>query len=344
MNIIRALLIILGCLAAGETAVFLAGIKLPGSIVGMGVLFALLQAGWVKTSWLQQLTDALMANLTLFLVPPCVAVISYLDLIADDWFSILVSASASTLCVLLVTGKVHRWIRSYLMNEILRQPSVLLFLTLAVYALAIIVRTRTGNIFCNPVLVSTVVLIAYLKILDIDYAVYHNAAQFIDFWLKPAVVVLAVPLYQNRRKIFNQWLPVIVSQLAGSVTGIVTGMYFAKWLGAEREVVLSLASKSVTNPIAIEITRSIGGIPAITAATVIIAGLVGQIAGYKMLKNTVVMPSSVGMSLGTASHAMGIAASLERSRRMAAYAGLGLTFNGVLTALIAPLLIPVLGF
>lgn len=228
------------------------------------------------------------------------------------------------------------------MSEILRQPSVLLFLTLAVYALAIIVRTRTGNIFCNPVLVSTIVLIAYLKILGIDYAAYHNSAQF--FWLKPAVVVLAVPLYQNRRKIFNQWLPVIVSQLAGSVTGIVTGMYFAKWLGAEREVVLPLASKSVTNPIAIEITRSIGGIPAITAATVIIAGLVGQIAGYKMLKNTVVMPSSVGMSLGTASHAMGIAASLERSRRMAAYAGLGLTFNGVLTALIAPLLIPVLGF
>lgn len=230
------------------------------------------------------------------------------------------------------------------MNEILRQPSILLFLTLAVYALAIIVRTRTGNILCNPVLVSTIVLIAYLKILGIDYAVYHNAAQFIDFWLKPAVVVLAVPLYQNRRKIFNQWLPVIVSQLAGSVTGIVTGMYFAKWLGAEREVVLSLASKSVTNPIAIEITRSIGGIPAITAATVIIAGLVGQIAGYKMLKNTVVMPSSVGMSLGTASHAMGIAASLERSRRMAAYAGLGLTLNGVLTALIAPLIIPVLEF
>ncbi|HFA8669583.1 LrgB family protein [Neisseria gonorrhoeae] len=226
------------------------------------------------------------------------------------------------------------------MSEILRQPSVLLFLTLAVYALAIIVRTRTGNIFCNPVLVSTIVLIAYLKILGIDYAAYHNSAQFIDFWLKPAVVVLAVPLYQNRRKIFNQWLPVIVSQLAGSVTG----MYFAKWLGAEREVVLPLASKSVTNPIAIEITRSIGGIPAITAATVIIAGLVGQIAGYKMLKNTVVMPSSVGMSLGTASHAMGIAASLERSRRMAAYAGMGLTFNGVLTALIAPLLIPVLGF
>lgn len=111
MNIIRALLIILGCLAAGEAAVFLAGIKLPGSIIGMGILFFMLQAGWVQAAWLQKLTDALMANLTLFLVPPCVAVISYLDLIAEGWFPILTATAASTLCVLIVTGKVHRLIR-----------------------------------------------------------------------------------------------------------------------------------------------------------------------------------------------------------------------------------------
>ena len=73
---------------------------------------------------------------------------------------------------------------------------------------------------------------------------YHDAAQFIDFWLKPAVVALAVPLYQNRQKIFSQWLPVIVSQLAGSVTGIITGMYFAKWLGADAKS----SSRSPPNP------------------------------------------------------------------------------------------------
>ena len=78
-----------------------------------------------------------------------------------------------------------------------QQPSVLLFLTLAVYALALLLRARTGYLLLNPVLISTVTLIAYLKILDIDYAVYHDAAQFIDFWLKPAVVALAVPLYQK---------------------------------------------------------------------------------------------------------------------------------------------------
>ncbi|MCP1661292.1 CidA/LrgA family protein [Neisseria perflava] len=111
MNILRALLIILGCLALGEGAVLLAGIKLPGSIVGMGILFAALQLGWVKVEWIRQLADVLMANLTLFLVPPCVAIISYLDLIARDWFSILTATAVSTVCVLLVTGKVHEWVR-----------------------------------------------------------------------------------------------------------------------------------------------------------------------------------------------------------------------------------------
>ena len=111
MNIIRALLVVLGCLALGEATVWILGLKLSGSIVGMALLFAALQAGWVKLSWVEELADILMAHLTLFLVPPCVAVISYLDLIADSWLSILVSAAASTVCVLLVTGKVHQWIR-----------------------------------------------------------------------------------------------------------------------------------------------------------------------------------------------------------------------------------------
>ena len=223
-------------------------------------------------------------------------------------------------------------------DNLLRMPVLMLFLTLAVYALAVQIRVRTGNVLCNPVLISTLVLMGYLKVFAIDYELYHDAAQFIDFWLKPAV-----PLYRNWDSIRSQWLPVVLSQLVGSVTGIVTGVYFAKWLGASRDVVLSLASKSVTNPIAIEITASIGGIPAITAATVIIAGLFGQMAGYKVLKGALYMPSSVGMSLGTASHAMGIAASLEYGRRMAAYAGLGLTLNGVLTAVLVPILIPLLG-
>ena len=111
MNIIRALLVVLGCLTLGEAAVWILGVKLPGSIFGMGLLFSALQGGGGKLYWVVARGDILMANLTLFLVPPCVAVISYLDVIANDWFSILTATIASTVCVLLVTGKVHEWVR-----------------------------------------------------------------------------------------------------------------------------------------------------------------------------------------------------------------------------------------
>ncbi|QEY25702.1 LrgB family protein [Neisseria zalophi] len=227
---------------------------------------------------------------------------------------------------------------------IFSNPALLLFITVTAYWIANVLRVRTGSFLCNPVVLSTITVILYLKIFDINYDTYHEAAGFIDFWLKPAVVSLAVPLYINWKKIRSQWLPIIVSQAAGSVTGIITGVYIAKWTGAGREVVLSLAAKSVTNPIAIEITRAIGGIPALTAATVILAGMMGQMVGFKLMSaSTIRMPTSQGISMGTASHAMGIAASLERSRKLAAYASLGLIFNGVLTAILVPILIPLLG-
>nr|WP_312266900.1 LrgB family protein [Neisseria sp.] len=230
------------------------------------------------------------------------------------------------------------------MMEMLQHPMVLLWLTVSVYWLANTLRARTGSVWFNPVLLSTASLIAYLKIFGISYERYHEAGQFIDFWLKPAVVGLALPLYLNWEKIRKQWLPILVSQGTGSVAGIVSGVYIAKLMGAEREVLLSLASKSVTNPIAIEITNSMGGIPAITAATVIIAGMSGQMAGYRMMRaSTVNRPMSQGISMGTASHAMGIAASLEKGRKFAAYASLGLIFNGILTAILVPILLPFMG-
>lgn len=228
--------------------------------------------------------------------------------------------------------------------EMLHHPVTLLWLTVTVFWVVNILRARTGSVLMNPVLLSTAAIIVYLRVLGIDYGTYHEAGQIIDFWLKPAVVGLAVPLYLNWDKIRKQWLSIILSQGIGSITGIVSAVWLAKWMGAERDVVVSLAAKSVTNPIAIEITQSVGGIPAITAATVIAAGMVGQMAGYRMMHmSTVRKPMSQGMSMGSASHAMGIAASLERSKKFAAYASLGLIFNGVLTAVFVPLLLPLMG-
>ncbi|MFD1244604.1 LrgB family protein [Paralysiella testudinis] len=224
-------------------------------------------------------------------------------------------------------------------------PALILFLIVAVYWLTSHIRQRTGSFWCNPVFLSTAVLIGYLYATDTPYPQFHAAAQFIDFWLQPAVVCLAVPLYVQWQKIRKQWLPILLSQLLGSLVGIVSAVLIAHWMGAERAVTLSLAAKSVTNPIALEITHSIGGIPAITAATVIMAGMLGQMLGFRALQaGRIRNPSSRGMSMGSASHAMGISAALEQSQKLAAYASLGLIFNGVLTAFLVPVVLPLMGF
>lgn len=231
------------------------------------------------------------------------------------------------------------------MSSLASSPALILCLTIAAYWLTNHLRARTGNIVFNPVVLSTLMVMAYLFATGTSYPQFHAAAQYIDFWLQPAVVCLAVPLYLQWPKIRKQWLPILASQLLGSLTGIVSAVMVAHWLGAERRVVVSLAAKSVTSPVAIEITKSMGGLPALTAASVILTGMIGQMIGFKVLRQLhVQLPSSRGMGVGTASHAMGLSSALEHSHKIAAYASLGLILNGVLTACLVPLLLPLMGY
>jgi holin-like protein len=109
--LIRSLIVVFGCLAAGEAVIHFTHLPLPSSIFGLIFLFALLQMGWVKIETMQALTTFLMENMSLFLVPPCVAVITHLDLIKADFWPIFVASILSTFLVLIVTGKVHYYMR-----------------------------------------------------------------------------------------------------------------------------------------------------------------------------------------------------------------------------------------
>ncbi|MGN1245571.1 MAG: LrgB family protein, partial [Muribaculaceae bacterium] len=145
----------------------------------------------------------------------------------------------------------------------------LLALTFAVYAASQIVQSRTGWSVLNPILMSAIIIIAFLKVNDIDINTYNEGGRYIDFWLKPAIVALGVPLYKQLSTIRKQLLPLLISELAGCVVGIISVVLIARLLGATQEVVMSLAAKSVTTPIAMEVTKAVGGIPPLTAAVVI---------------------------------------------------------------------------
>ena len=217
-------------------------------------------------------------------------------------------------------------------------------LTFGVYFLAKLLQARTGWVFLNPILLSILFLIGFLKLTGITYETYAKSASIIDFWLKPAIVALGVPLYLQLKSIRRQLLPVIISQLVGCFVGIVSVVLTAKWLGASDAVIISLAPKSVTTPIAMEVSESLQGIPSLTAAIVVTVGLFGAVFGFKILQvGHVKSPIAQSISMGTASHAVGTSRAMEYGHTYGAYASLGLILNGLLTALFTPLLLNLLG-
>jgi len=227
--------------------------------------------------------------------------------------------------------------------EIIENNIVLLALTFGIYYAARQFQKWTGWVVLNPILVTIALLILLLKVTGVSYETYQEGGRYIEFWLKPAIVALGVPLYQHLGQIRRQFLPIFLSQLVGCIVGVLSVVIIAKLMGASEEVIISLAPKSVTTPIAMEVCKSTGGIPSLTAAIVVCVGLFGAVFGFKVLEVWHVKnPYSQGLSMGTASHAVGTSRAMEKGETFGAYASLGLIINGVLTAILTPLILQIL--
>ena len=228
--------------------------------------------------------------------------------------------------------------------EIMSNPIILLAITFGIYYVARQIQKWTGWVVLNPILITIAALIALLQLTGISYETSKQGGQYIDFWLKPALVALGVPLYQNLGQIRRQLLPILMSQLVGCLVGLVSVPLIASALGASHEVIVSLAPKSVTPPIATEVRTTSGGIPSLTAAIVVIVGLFGAIFGFKILEVWHVHnPFSQGISMGTAAHAVGTSRAMEKGEIYGAYSSLGLILNGVITALLTHFVMKLLG-
>lgn len=227
------------------------------------------------------------------------------------------------------------------MIDFLENPLFLLALTFLIYYGAVLLQKRFNSALLNPVLITAILLIIYLLCLGITPAKYEEAGKYIDFWLKPSIVALGVPLYLQLSKIKKQLVPLLVSQLVGSVVGIVSVCLLAKAFGLDNELIRSLVPKSVTTPIALEVSRMVQGAQPLTVMAVMITGFFGNIFGLMLLRwFQVKSPMGKGIALGTASHALGIMAAFNLSEKYAVYASLGMIFNGIFTAILAP---PVVG-
>lgn len=220
-------------------------------------------------------------------------------------------------------------------------PLLWLTLTLLAYLGAVwLYRRSGGNPFLIPVLTAVIAIILVLKLSGTPYPVYLDSTRFITFWIGPATVALAVPLYGQLGRLKQIWLPVSVALLVGSSVAIASAVLVAWVLGGSLETLMSLAPKSATMPIALAVAERLGGLPSLAAVAVAITGIVGTIMARPLLHRLGLHDPAVhGFAVGMTAHAIGTARELQRNDTSGAFAALAMGLNGVATALLMPLII-----
>jgi len=215
--------------------------------------------------------------------------------------------------------------------------------TLVVYVLAQAAYARLQQApWANPVLWTVLTIAGVLLATGVSYPTYFAGAQFIHFLLGPAVVALAWPLWERRTELRQRWGVLLLAALAGGVAASGSALALGWALGLPHEVVVSLAPKSVTAPVAMGIAEKIGGIPALAAVFAVITGMVGALSG-KYLFDALKIPTDAagwrarGFALGTAAHGIGAARALQVNADAGAYAGLALGLQVILASLLMPL-------
>ena len=225
-------------------------------------------------------------------------------------------------------------------QALIHHPLFGLGVTLGVYQLAVVAYERTRWIFLQPVLLSMVLLVCLLLATDLEYAEYSASVSPLILLLGPSTVALAVPLYLNLRRIRQLLVPILVTLLVAGVFATVFGVLLGWLLGADRLVLMTLAPKSVTSPIAMLVADEIGGVAALAAVFVMITGVLGAMFGPALLDLCRVRhPAARGMAMGMTAHAVGTSRALQESEECGAFSALAMSLMGVATAVLLPLLV-----
>ncbi len=231
-----------------------------------------------------------------------------------------------------------------ILDEFISTPLFGILLSLVAFQIGTLLYKKVRSSVFNPLLVSFVLVIIFLLYFRIDFETYNVGGDYISFFLGPATVVLAVPLYKKIQLLKSDALPIITGISAGCIAGISSIVIFSSLFGLDEVITNSLVPKSVTTPIGIEISKQIGGLPAITVAAIIVTGIIGAVLGPFIcrcfrIKDRV----AVGIAIGTAAHALGTTRAIEIGETEGAMSGLAIGIAGLITVFLAPVLIYVFG-
>jgi predicted murein hydrolase (TIGR00659 family) len=219
-------------------------------------------------------------------------------------------------------------------------PLLHLTLTVTVFVLARwLYRVSGRRALLNPVLITVLLLVGILTYTGTPYQAYFEGAQFVHFLLGTATVALAIPLYRQINTLKRYPLALLVSITTGSLAAMLSAVFIAKVAGASGQSIISIAPKSVTTPVAMGISERLGGLPSLTAVLVILTGILGAAMGPWLLeKLRIDNPVAKGLAMGVASHGIGTGRAVYMGEVAAAFSGLAMGLNGLITSLLLPIL------
>ncbi|WP_208591700.1 LrgB family protein [Gracilibacillus suaedae] len=220
---------------------------------------------------------------------------------------------------------------------------IFLIITIAVYTVTKRIYRKYSNPFTLPIFLTSGFFIILLGFSDLSYQSYMLGGQWIDLFLGPIVVALALPLYRQLDLIKKYARTIFIGIFAGSIIGIVTGIASAKMLGFEDWIIQSVAAKSVTTPVALSITDTAGGNLSFAAVFVMLAGISGAMFGPVIVRLLRIQhPVARGIGIGTASHAIGTSKALELGELDGAVSALSMTISAVVVSFLVPLFLSLL--
>ncbi|OON88333.1 hypothetical protein BXO88_00640 [Oribacterium sp. C9] len=213
-----------------------------------------------------------------------------------------------------------------------------LILSIALFVLAVELKSRFKLAILNPLLISTLMCIAFLTFLDIPYDTYKSSACMLNFLLTPATVCLAIPMYKQLKLLKDNLLAVFSAITAGTCCSLLSILVMGKLFSLSDEHIATLLPKSITTAIGMGVSEEAGGIVTLTVAGIIITGILGNMIAESIFKIFhITHPIAKGLALGTSAHAVGTAKALELGEVEGAMSSLSICVAGILTVILVPI-------
>ena len=223
------------------------------------------------------------------------------------------------------------------MNEFL-QDSVFfgVFISVVTYEIGALVKRKWKVAIFNPLLISIALIIVFLILFDVDYDTYDFGAQYLSYFLTPATVALAVPLYEQIEPLKNNWKAIIAGILSGALTSALCVLILSIVMGLDHKQYVTLLPKSITTAIGMGLSEELGGIVTITVAVIVVTGVIGNMFAEQICKLFhITDPVAKGIAIGSSAHAMGTAKAMEMGEIEGAMSSLSIAVSGLLTVVVS---------